>query len=256
LAADVVIRLAETANSPLQIPAIKELGRHRRISRAVIPLERMLHDDNALVQVAAYQALRDRGDSQAIASHDVAGKFRLDVVRCRRNYVIYATQSGRPRIVLFGQNMPVARPIFFLSHGETVQINANKPTELLRVRCKVARTNRSTDPAEVEARAAALIRVLGAHPSVEETQVPVDPRHPIGEALAARRPFPSGSPRIIRKVRRATGLGLTYGQVVAVLQQLCKEQCIPARFVLQESKVDERIYDLGVTSGRSDMPGS
>lgn len=221
LAAEVVLRFATTPESALRIPAIRELGRHPRIARAVPILERLLQDGNELVRIATYEALRKRGDSGAIIQTDVGGKFFLDLVDSRRDYVIYATQSGQPRIVLFGRNMTVTRPIFFLAPGELVSINAPTREDMLTVRRKIPRTNTTSDAAKIDEYARSLIQVLGNTANPE-----------------------------------ATGLGLTYGQVVAVLQRLCKGQDIRARFVLQEVADTERIFDSAVTSGRPDMPGS
>ena len=221
LAAEVVLRFAELARSPLRVPAIKELGRHPQVVQAVPILERLLQVDNELVRIAAYEALLQRGDSRAIVRIDVTGRFYLDLVESRRDYVIYATQSGQPRIVLFGKNMTVARPIFFLAPGELVSINANTETGKLTVRRKIPRTNTTSDAATIDHYARSLIRLLGETPNPE-----------------------------------ATGLGLTYSQVVAVLQRLCTARNIRARFVLQEAQDAATMFDSAITSGRPDMPES
>ena len=51
------------------------------------------------------------------------------------------------------------------------------------------------------------------------------------------------------------GLGLTYGQVVALLYRMCEvDKDIPARFVLQRPPAVQRIYRSTPTVGRPDMP--
>jgi hypothetical protein len=53
------------------------------------------------------------------------------------------------------------------------------------------------------------------------------------------------------------GLGLTYGQVVGVLQRLCNSGDIPAGFRLQVLPEVRKIYTPGVPEvGRPDLPGS
>jgi len=115
----------------------------------------------------------------------------------------------------------VARPIFFLAPGELVSINANTGAGKLVVRRRIERTGTISDPATVDEYVRSLIQVLGDKPNAE-----------------------------------ATGLGLTYSQVVSVLQRMCKGRDIRAKFVLQEATDAERIFDSSVTSGRPDMPGS
>ena len=48
------------------------------------------------------------------------------------------------------------------------------------------------------------------------------------------------------------GLGLTYSQVVGVLQRMCEAGDIPAEFRLQSLPEAERIYERAETIGRPD----
>ncbi|GAG09547.1 unnamed protein product, partial [marine sediment metagenome] len=113
LAVEVILRFATSANSPYQVSAVEELGRHKRILRATPTLRRLIDDDNERVRIAAYEALRTRGDKSMVTCINISGQFGLDLVTTRRGYTVYATQTIDPRIVLFGREMMVRRPIFF-----------------------------------------------------------------------------------------------------------------------------------------------
>jgi len=50
------------------------------------------------------------------------------------------------------------------------------------------------------------------------------------------------------------GLGLTYGQVVAVVYRMCQQGVIPSKFVLQTPPEMQTIYRQTITMGRPDAP--
>jgi hypothetical protein len=222
-AADIILRFAEDAESPLQIPAIQELGRHQQIASAVRLLEKLLSDENEFVRFAAYRALVHRGDSSAIQQVDVSGEFEVHAVRSDRRYVIYASQTDRPRIVLFGRDMTVRRPVFHNSADDLVTINAHRNDEKLLVYRSIPRREDYSDPFYVDFYVRDLVRTLGERPELDARG-------------------------------NVKGLGLTYGQVVSVLHQMCEEGDIPAKFVLQPLPELQRIYREAPTVGRPDAP--
>ena len=226
MAEPVVLRFAESANSPLQILAVKELGRHPKAVRASAMLYRLLSDENELVRVAAYESLVKRGDSSRITRYSVSGQFLLDVVRSSRSYVIYATQTRQPRLVLFGKDMSVARPMFFSSPDEMVTINAHADSKRLLVYRKTPRSGTMSETLHVDFLVRELVRKLGSLPDDLDED---------------------GKPK---------GLALTYGQVIRVLNELCRRRDIPAKLVLQPTEELERAYRGTITTGRPDMPGS
>jgi len=224
MAADVVIRFATVAGSAIQLFAIEELGRHPMVTRAAGTLRQLVDDDNELVRIAAYDALSRRGDTSVIARVETSPEFKLDLVTSQKGYVIYALQTGQPRIVLFGKNMTVTAPIFFSSPDDLVTINANAAGDKLTVFRKIPRSGKVSDPFVMEPYVRTLAEKLGAPP----------------------RPGENG---------QIMGMGLTYSQVIGVLQRLCKENDINAKLVLQPLPGVQRIYSDVITTGRPDMPG-
>ena len=142
LAADVLIRFADSANSPHRLAAIRELGRHSGILRAVGTLKRLLDDPNEMVRLAAYEALAQRGGSAAIRRIRIPKQFDVDLVQSSRDYVVYATRTQRPRLVLFGQNMPISRPMFYNAPDDLVTLSARADAKQLSLFRKVPRSGR------------------------------------------------------------------------------------------------------------------
>ena len=223
-APEVVFQAARTARSEAQLEAISELGRHRRLVQATSVLQELLQDKNDVVRVAAYDALRNRGTSSAVASIELGGgNFSLDLVPSRQRYTIYATQTGYPGIVLFGRDMPVIRPVFFTTPRNLVTINANKAGDELTVFRKVGHSGRTSPPFKVDPHVRSLVKRLGTRAVPDEDG-------------------------------NVKGLGLTYGQVVAVLYRMCDEGSIPAKFVLQEPTGLQQFLRTAATVGRPNMP--
>ncbi|MDY6913729.1 MAG: flagellar basal body P-ring protein FlgI [Planctomycetota bacterium] len=222
-AAEVILRFATSANSALQIPAVKEIGRHRRIPRGIPTLRRLVDDENELVRIAAYESLLKQGDQGMVRTIDVSGQFKLDLVNSSRGYTIYATQTSEPRIALFGKDMAVSRPLFFNSPDDLLTINARAEDTTLTVFRKIPRTGGYSDTFQVAPRVEKLVVVIGSLPE----------RNLRGEIK---------------------GLGLAYSQVVGVLYRLCYEKDIRAKFVLQPLPSIQRIYSRTATVGRPDTP--
>ena len=223
LALDAMVGFALHANTPHQIPAIRELGRARWAMRPVHTLRRMLSTPNELVRVAAYEALLDHGPSSAIQRIAVSRDFFMDVVDTEQHYAVYATRTGQPKIVLFGRNIPVLCPMFYSPPDELVTINALAGGKQVTVYRKIPRTGRMTGAFPVDPQAQELVKKLGSPPE----------------------PAADGSIK---------GLGLTYSQVVGVIHALCKGKHMPADFVLQRTPAVARIYLATPGRGRSDMP--
>ena len=186
-------------------------------------LKRMLSSKNALLRVAAYEALIKHGSRHLVRRYDISGQFVVDEVETEGDYAIYATISGKPKIVLFGRAMPMKRPVFYCGNDDLVTIDASRTDKKIMVYRRIPGTQRQSDPFYVAPRVSEFIRTLGSRPTQK----------------------PDGS---------IEGLGLTYSQVVGVLHGLCKGEHVPAKFVLQSSDAMRKIYSTIPAAGRSDMP--
>ncbi len=255
-AGDILVRIAQTTGSKFQVPAIVELGKHRRFYRSRSVLRSLLDDKSDLVRIAAYETLVKLGDT-AMIQRRMVGEFEVDMIKSSRNYVIYATQSHHKRIALFGRDMQLAESVFFdmpdpfnaslglvtiadkmvdvdpngnyanLAKMTPAQRQAVKTTRQRRLMLfrSIPRTGGISPPFYTDFRVSTLIDTLGN--------------------------------RAVRGLDwRIKGMDLTYGQVVAVLYRMCEvDKCIPAKFVLQHLPGRETIYRDTTTVGRPDMPG-
>jgi len=226
-ASETILRLAESPGSPVRIPAIEEIGRHGQLVEAMPLLRRLLDDESELVRVAAYEALARHDDRVRIRPIRIGKRFRLDLVRSRGRPVIYATQTGRPRIALFGQSMPISQPVFFSLPDDLITLSNVQVdnTPKLMVYRKIPRGNTYSPPFHTDFTVASLIRTLGS-PAERDDQ------------------------------RKIQGLALTYSQVLRVLYGMCKAGDIKARFVLQRPPAYRRIFRGAEMAGRPEAPES
>ena len=222
---DVLIRLALMDGSPLQVQAIEELGKGPHGIPAVAALGTLLDHDNQLVRIAAYEALVKMGDSTKVQRISIKDQFQLDIVSSSRTPAIYASQTGESKLVLFGRNMEILRPVFYNAPDDLVTIHGAENAESLTVFRRIPRTGRTSELFTVETNVPSLVTTLGTLP-------------------------------VQRVGQKPAGLGLTYGQVVSVLYGMCKQGDIRAEFRLQPLPDVQRIYRDTVTVGRPDMPGS
>lgn len=220
LAGPVMIRFAASANSRHQLAAIEELGKPRKVIQALQTLRTLIDDPNELVRIAAYESLVRLGDMTTVQRMDIEGEFQVDIVRSSRGYVIYATQTGQPKVVLFGQNMVARKPMFYNAPDDLVTINARENSEKLMVFRKIQRTGQYSDTLQSDFAVRKLIETLGRLDQDD--------------------------------AGRMRGLGLSYGQIVGTLQRMCKEGDIPAKFVLQTAPEMEKLYTGFATTGRPD----
>lgn len=218
LAVEAIIRVARNGGSPHQLEAIAELGRCDQ-PQAKAALRELLDDSGDLVRVAAYEALTEGLSTGGMQRVDVDRQFVLDVVPTKGEFIIYASQSKSPRIALFGPAMQVRRPVFHHAPGELLTINARDGEEQVTVYRRSH--GQLSDELKIPFDVQSLTLTMGRLPKRDD----------------------NGQFR---------GLGLTYSQVVGVLYRLCKEQAIPARFVLQRPPEASRIYAGGGSVGRPD----
>jgi flagellar basal body P-ring protein FlgI len=222
MSAQVLVRFAQ-APSPLQVKAIEELGRNHYLLVPPQVLADLVNDENSSVRIAAYEAMLQRGDRSLVRRIRIDDYVTLDVVTSQRSYVIYATQSNEAKIVLFGKDMEVSRPIFFRGLDNMLTVRATEGEELSVFRRLP--DGRFSDLVKCEPKVESLVRLLAARPDAK----------------------PEGGINF--------SMGLTYGQVLAVLYRMCENNDIRARFVLQPAPNEMKIYKGEALEGRPDAPG-
>ena len=221
---DTIRRFAGSQGDPLQLAAIEVMGNIKGIVRADLALQELLDSENDMVRMAAYRALRRRG-SVSVVTFNVGEQFNIDIVPSSRRPMVFATRTKDPRIALFGDNLAVAGPVFFNMPDDLVTVNAHEGSDALDVWRRLPGSDRISDTLKVSFELAELIQTLGGRPE----------------------------PGADRKVR---ALGLTYGQIVAVLYRLCEQGHVPAKFILEPAPAEHEMLKRAKEAETYDMSGT
>ena len=254
-----LIEMARDAAAPLRVDAIRALAQlpgGPRIDEALRP---MLAGDALTIRVAAYEALAERAEASSaakmisanarntpaslaarsrdrligiaaqrlaantrygVAREPIAGKFLLDRVPYG-DPLIYVTQQGTPRIVLFGDTIRLARPVFASVWSDRLMISADGPDATHRL------YYREPPP--------------GGDSTLADTRVP-----------AVSRDIPANLPALIDLMARTPsqfnpdpGLGFSYSQVVGALQALQNAGAIEAAFATERDRLAAELLAAG-----------
>ncbi|MEC9373824.1 MAG: hypothetical protein VYC34_08270, partial [Planctomycetota bacterium] len=133
---------------------------------------------------------------------NIEGKFLLDEAPAQ-DPMIYVSQSGLPKIVVFGAGLSIGRPTLVTGWSDRLMLTADAPTDPLRVYYLDHRTQQATQ-AEVNAELSEFIEFL-AHEQTPEQPSP--------------------------------GLNLTYSEVVGALHEIWKEDGFKAGFVAEQDRL-------------------
>lgn len=256
-AAEPLAQIARTGTLAERTEAISLLGRLDAGPTVDAQLRRFLEAPELLVRVAAYDALASRAERytltqylreaeerarrtnqptsmvqlelmsqirlvpniQGITRHLVPGKFILDVVPVG-DPLIYITQQGRPRIVLFGQNPTLERPLLVSAWSDRLMLLSDGSQDPVRVRYVDWRTDRVT-------------------------QSPVDERLPQFVDFAAHAPSPEYP---------EPGLGMTYSEVVGALYAIHQSGGTNAAFATERDLLLAQLTAAAASKETRDRP--
>jgi len=269
----VIVYHATKVDSPFRLTAIRELSKYPREPDARITLDNLLDDEKDLIRITAYESLVKLGRSlriQPVGIADAQGRVRfyMDVIQTRGKYIVYATQTGQPRLALFGQNIPVEKNIFFRMPDGLVVINgkdeASPTLPVLGVNDPEARITYFPTSAPAKE-----TNPDGTAPAIQAVEMPKGPILMIDRMVyrTNRRSdmfqVPANAKSLVQALGTPTdrdefnqirGLGLTYGQVVNVLYRMCGQGDIRAKFVLQDTPDIQKILNNASTMERPDTP--
>lgn len=222
-----LVRLAQTAPPGLRAQAIELLGRLPRNPNVNFSLRGLLGAEELDVRVAAYEALYKLQDpliQQEAMGHDrLLPKFLLETVPSSEP-MVYVTQQGRPRIVLFGagpgRELKFTKPMFVSMWSNRLILNAESPESPLRMRFVNTRTGRVLERDAPE-NAVDFIKLL-AHRTTPEDPSP--------------------------------GLDLSYSEVVGALYELTRQGALEATFATEEDRLRAAIMQAGRSASMADRP--
>ncbi len=248
-----LVVLEEFANgepSPLRDEAVKSIvsiSHSGDTIRATLSLMRLVNSRDNAERIQGYAGLVQIG-SRAIRTYDVSQKFLLDIVPSDGPPLIFATQTGTPRIALIGHNLQLPKGAFYVSPDNLLTIN-------------VADGEAAMDPQSVSGGApASTVLTASALPGGDAAGVTGAPdessdakkgpvvmywRSPIGERTV-NMTSPAGLTDVLIHLAWAPNprergfdpstkyIGASYQRVVEMLASMCRDQLIEADFVFQK----------------------
>jgi len=209
----VMANIAASASHPFRLLAVRELGQCG-LPQAAARLAPLLDSSDQEIRIAAYEEMLNYAHPRIRSRRFVhrldptQTNFMLDVVSSTGRPLIYIRRTREPRIAVFGERVPVSRPMFYSRPDERAYINAPARTDSLTVFGVMQPGRRVSDK-------------LTVNPTVDE----------LIAALAAP-PLPVGEGRL-------SGIGLDYAMVIEVLDTLCRETTVPARLVMEQPTLTE-----------------
>jgi hypothetical protein len=195
------------------IEMLSDLGPDPQVNMA---LRRLLDDPELEVRVAAYEAL-DRRNDPLIERFSADKKFELHVVPARDG-LIYITQQGKPRVVVFGGDLALKRPMLATAWQDRFMLKNEGLAP--RVYYRDYRSDRVTQ-GPAPARLAELVLFL-AHQTTPENPEP--------------------------------GLDLTYSEVVGAIYEIQKQGGVDAAFATERDRLMARLIEAQDTSLTQERP--
>jgi len=252
-AANFLKTMAAKGPDNVRSTALKLLGTAKAGPSIEIALQELLKEDQLTVRVAAYEALARRaeraqfarlletqlaeqgsqgrgaspvvledlasvslpaGTIQGVTRIDFREKFTLDLVPIGEP-LVYITQQGRPRIVIFGDRPKVEKPVLVSTWSGRFTLVARSESEPLRLQYRAPQSPRAVTM-EMPEDLKAMIEILA------RKTTPEDPR---------------------------PGLDMSYSEVVGVLYAMHKEGASNAAFATER---DRLLADL-LSAAQSDQ---
>ncbi len=194
----VLRELATDAKSPLRMEALNAIMLSAKRNDAVALARRLLRDADKAVVLAAYEHLREINDP-TVKGEVVGRSFQLEQVIQTDRRAIFVSRSGDPRVVLFGAPLECGNSIFVESPDQSIMVNARAEETFISLTRKHPTRSGILGPVRADFDVADVVRALGS------------------EATAG-----SGG--------RLRGLGVSYEQVITILEQLSAKGVVDAEF--------------------------
>jgi flagellar basal body P-ring protein FlgI len=209
-AVDVLAREANDVGSPLREAAVAELARASDVAVARLPLRELLNDPSIKIRILAYEGLARHNDERIQRHKCSQGAFIVDAVRSTGEPLIYATRALEGRIGVIGQDIRCRPPFFYLHPSRAVSISAAAGADQVTM---VRRTpyGQVSEPFQVPLDLVEMIRFMGDTAEPDENT---------------------------GKIR---GLGLSYTQVLEVIQALCNDRAVVARLEIQSATLADSL---------------
>jgi hypothetical protein len=193
----VLRRIAGDATSSYRVQALEAIALMAKREDAAATARRLLRDDDFQMALAAYEQLRRLNDV-AVAQTLVGRRFYLEQIAQTPHKAIFVARRGQPRIVLFGAPLYCRDEVFVESSDGGIMINSPAGQNYVSVMRKHPQRPTLVGPLRTSFNLSDIIQVLCDEPLKER-----------GER---------------------GGLGVSYADMVALLQQMSAKGAVEAQF--------------------------
>jgi len=191
-------KMAFDRESPWRIAAIKAIGTTAERNDAISTLSTLLGDKDFDVRYASYEQLC-RLDDISVTRKLIAGDFYLDTVNRPGPKVIYVSRSGSPRIVLFGGVIRCEDKFYVESADGNIILDASEQSVSI-IRKNPRRPGLVGPALKVSSEIADIITALSEKPVIEQERT------------------------------QWAGLGVSYSETIAILEQMVAKGAVKAEF--------------------------
>jgi flagellar basal body P-ring protein FlgI len=216
--APVLRRIGTDRSEPvaLRAEAVELMGFLGTDPNVDLALRELASAEDLEVRLAAFEAM-DRRNDRSLRRTNVSGKFELVSVPAD-DELIYVTQSGRPRVVVFGRRARVAQPVLAGVWSDRLLVASDGEGEPVRVLYRDARRTQG-EVATSKASLSDFIRLLAHKPSPENPE---------------------------------PGFGMSYSEVVGAIYSLQSVGAIGATFVVERDRLVDRLFEAQALAGAED----
>ena len=184
-------------DSPYRREALDAIAVLARRRDAALLVQRLLRDDDVRLVLAAYEHLR-RMQNPAVTQELVGRSFYLEQVTQTSHKAVYVSRSGQPRIVIFGGPLICRDNLFVESPGGGVLIDSRAGQDYVAITRSRPSGLGVIGPVRTGFALRDIVRTLGSEPAAAK-----------------------GTP---------VGLGVSYGEIAVLLQQLVAKDAVDAAF--------------------------
>jgi hypothetical protein len=195
-----LLEMASHGSADVRLPAIQMLADMRPNPHIDATLRKLQNVDDVEVRLQAYEALVKRDDPY-LKRYSVDNKFLLDVVQSDKP-MIYITQIGEPRIVLFGKP-EILRPTTVSVWSNQFMIRGEEDDPQIEVYYRAPQADQGVI-LRTESDLERFVQFLGHTQTIE---------------------------------RPAQGLGLSYNETVGVLYHIWRQQYVNADFKAEQDRI-------------------
>ncbi len=190
--------IALDTQSTHRLEAMQAIAASARRNDASALMRLLLRDGDRHVVMAAYEHLRDMADP-AVVQDFIGGSFYLERVVQANRKAVFVARRGDPRIVIFGAPLACRDSMFIESQDQRVVLDAQ--------------------PGQ------GYVSLMRNNPMRPGVLGPLRTGFVLSEIIRAL-----GTDYVPQEGGQPSGLGVSYAEIIALLEQMCQRGVVPAEF--------------------------